>query len=42
MNKRETTNLLNLLNAGEIETIRALLESNLKELNTKDMMGNKF
>ena len=42
MNKRETTNLLNLLNAGEIETIRALLETNLKELNTKDMIGNKF
>ena len=42
MNKRETLNLLNLLNAGEIETIRALLESNLKELNTKDMLGNKF
>lgn len=42
MNKRETMNLLNLLNAGEIETIRALLEANLKELNTKDMLGNKF
>ena len=42
MNKRETLNLLNLLNAGETETIRALLEANLKELNTKDMMGNKF
>ena len=42
MNKRETLNLLNLLNAGETETIRALLEANLKELNTKDMIGNKF
>ena len=42
MNKRETINLLNLLNAGETETIRALLEANLKELNTKDMLGNKF
>ena len=42
MNKRETMNLLNLLNAGETETIRALLEANLKELNTKDMIGNKF
>lgn len=42
MNKRETLNLLNLLNAGETETIRALLEANLKELNTKDMLGNKF
>lgn len=42
MNKRETMNLLNLLNAGETETIRALLEANLRELNTKDMMGNKF
>lgn len=42
MNKRETMNLLNLLNAGEIETIRALLEANLKELDTKDMLGNKF
>jgi hypothetical protein len=42
MNKRETINLLNLLNAGETETIRALLEANLKELNTKDMIGNKF
>lgn len=42
MNKRETLNLLNLLNAGETETIRALLEANLKELHTKDMMGNKF
>ena len=42
MNKRETMNLLNLLNAGEMETIRALLEANLKELDTKDMMGNKF
>ena len=42
MNKRETLNLLNLLNAGETETIRALLEANLRELNTKDMMGNKF
>ena len=42
MNKRETMNLLNLLNAGETETIRALLEANLKELNTKDMLGNKF
>ena len=42
MNKRETLNLLNLLNAGETETIRALLEANLRELNTKDMLGNKF
>ena len=42
MNKRETMNLLNLLNAGEMETIRALLEANLKELDTKDMLGNKF
>ena len=42
MNKRETMNLLNLLNAGETETIRALLEANLRELNTKDMLGNKF
>ena len=42
MNKRETMNLLNLLNAGETETIRALLEANLRELNAKDMMGNKF
>ena len=42
MNKRETVNLLNLLNAGELDALRAVLETNLKELDTKDMLGNKF
>ena len=42
MNKKETLNLLNLLNAGDVDGIRALLEANLKELYTKDMLGNKF
>ena len=42
MNKKEATLLLNLLNAGDVDGIRALLEANLKELNTKDMLGNKF
>ena len=42
MNKKEATLLLNLLNAGDVDGIRALLEANLRELNTKDMLGNKF
>lgn len=42
MNKKEATLLLNLLNAGDMDGIRAALVNQLKELDTKDMMGNKF
>ena len=42
MNKKETLNLLNLLNAGDLDGIRAALVNQLKELDTKDMLGNKF
>ena len=42
MNKKEATLLLNLLNAGDVDGIRAALVNQLKELDTKDMLGNKF
>ena len=42
MNKKEATLLLNLLNAGDLDGIRAALVNQLKELDTKDMLGNKF
>ena len=42
MNKKEATNLLNMLNAGDVDGIRAALVNQLKELDTKDMLGNKF
>ena len=42
MNKKEATTLLNMLNAGDVDGIRAALVNQLKELDTKDMMGNKF
>ena len=42
MNKKEATLLLNLLNAGDVDGIRATLVNQLKELDTKDMLGNKF
>ena len=42
MNKKEATLLLNLLNAGDVDGIRAVLTNQIKELDAKDMMGNKF
>ena len=42
MNKKEATLLLNLLNAGDLDQIRAVLTNQIKELDTKDMLGNKF
>ena len=42
MNKKEATLLLNLLNAGNLDQIRAVLTNQVKELDAKDMMGNKF
>jgi hypothetical protein len=42
MNKKEATMLLNMLNAGDVDGIRAALVNQLKELDTKDMLGNKF
>lgn len=42
MNKKEATTLLNMLNAGDVDGIRATLVNQLKELDTKDMLGNKF
>ena len=42
MNKKEATLLLNLLNAGDVDQIRAVLTNQIKELDTKDMLGNKF
>ena len=42
MNKKEATNLLNMLNAGDLDGIRAALVNQIKELDTKDMLGNKF
>ena len=42
MNKKEATLLLNLLNAGNLGEIRAVLTNQVKELDAKDMMGNKF
>lgn len=42
MNKKEATLLLNMLNAGDVDGIRATLVNQLKELDTKDMLGNKF
>ena len=42
MNKKEATLLLNLLNAGNLDQIRAVLTTQIKELDTKDMLGNKF
>ena len=42
MNKKEATLLLNLLNAGDVDGIRAVLTNQVKELDAKDMMGNKF
>ena len=42
MNKKEATLLLNLLNAGNLDEIRAVLTNQIKELDTKDMLGNKF
>ena len=42
MNKKEATTLLNMLNAGDVDGIRAALVNQLKELDTKDMLGNKF
>ena len=42
MNKKEATLLLNLLNAGNVDALRDTLVNQLKELDTKDMLGNKF
>ena len=42
MNKKEATLLLNLLNVGDLDGIRAALVNQIKELDTKDMLGNKF
>ena len=42
MNKKEATTLLNMLNAGDVDGIRAALVNQLRELDTKDMLGNKF
>ena len=42
MNKKEATTLLNMLNAGDVDGIRAALVNQIKELDTKDMLGNKF
>ena len=42
MNKKEATTLLNMLNAGDLDGIRAALVNQIKELDTKDMLGNKF
>ena len=42
MNKKEATTLLNMLNAGDLDGIRAALVNQLKELDTKDLLGNKF
>ena len=42
MNKKEATLLLNLLNAGDLDQIRAVLTNQVKELDAKDMLGNKF
>jgi hypothetical protein len=42
MNKKEATMLLNMLNAGDVDGIRAALVNQLKEVDTKDMLGNKF
>lgn len=42
MNKKEATTLLNMLNAGDVDALRAALVNQIKELDTKDMLGNKF
>ena len=42
MNKKEATMLLNMLNAGDVDGIRTALVNQIKELDAKDMLGNKF
>lgn len=42
MNKTEATKLLNMVNGGQIEELKSLLENTLTELKMKELRGNGY